>query len=159
MRSLHQYTAASISGEEFDFSKLKGKKVMLVNVASECGYTSQYEQLEELYQNTSREFFEIVAFPSNQFGGQEPGSNEEIAKFCATKFQVTFPLMAKISVVGSEQHEIYQFLTKASINGTQDSTVKWNFQKFLVDEKGQVVESIPSGVLPIADEIVNWING
>ena len=159
MNSIHSFDVELINGEMISLSAYKGKKMLIVNVASECGYTSQYEQLEELYQNTSREFFEIVAFPSNQFGGQEPGSNEEIAKFCATKFQVTFPLMAKISVVGSEQHEIYQFLTKASINGTQDSTVKWNFQKFLVDEKGQVVESIPSGVLPIADEIVNWING
>jgi len=132
---------------------------MLVNVASECGYTSQYEQLEELYQNTSREMFEIVAFPSNQFGGQEPGSNEEIALFCSTKFQVTFPLMAKISVVGAEQHEIYQFLAKSASNKMQDSILKWNFHKYLVDERGQVEHSIPSGVLPIDDEIVNWING
>ena len=159
MTSLHQYTAASISGGEFDFSKLKGKKVMLVNVASERRYTSQYEQLEELYQNTSREMFEIVAFPSNQFGGQEPGSNEEIALFCSTKFQVTFPLMAKISVVGAEQHEIYQFLAKSASNKMQDSILKWNFHKYLVDERGQVEHSIPSGVLPIDDEIVNWING
>lgn len=156
---IHQFSVKSISGEDFNFSQLKGKKVLIVNVASECGYTPQYEQLEELYRSTSRDSFEIVAFPSNQFGGQEPGSNEEIALFCSTKFQVTFPLMAKINVVGAEQHEIYQFLTKSSLNGTLDSIVKWNFQKYLLDENGEVVKSLPSGVSPIDDEIVNWING
>jgi len=159
IKGIHQFTVRTITGQDFDFAQLEGKKVLVVNVASECGLTPQYEQLEELYSSTSRNKFEIIGFPANNFGGQEPGSNEEIADFCATNFGTSFPMMAKISVVGEDQHELYQYLTKRSLNGVADIEMEWNFQKILVDENGRLVKSVHPKTLPIDDEIVNWING
>jgi len=157
--SVHDYAIEAINGDEVQLSDFKGKKLLIVNVASECGLTPQYEQLEELYSATSREQFEIIGVPANNFGGQEPGTNQEIANFCSTNFGTTFPMMAKLSVTGEDQHELYQYLTKRSLNGVADIEMVWNFQKILVDENGQLVKTVHPKTLPIDDEIVNWING
>ncbi len=157
--SVHKYSLKTIEGNDILLSEFSGKKLLIVNVASECGLTPQYEQLEELYSATDRDQFEIIGIPANNFGGQEPGSNEEIAAFCQTNFGTTFPMMAKISVTGEDQHELYQYLTKKSLNGIADVEMVWNFQKMLIDEDGRLVKSVHPQTLPIDDEIVNWING
>jgi glutathione peroxidase len=159
VKGIHQFTVKTIDGQDFDLAQLEGKKVLVVNVASECGLTPQYEQMEELYSMTSRDKFEIIGVPANNFGGQEPGTNEEIASFCNSNFGTTFPMMAKISVTGNDQHELYQYLTKRSLNGVADIEMVWNFQKILVDVNGQLVKTVHPKTLPIDDEIVNWING
>ena len=157
MKTIHQFTVKDIAGNDFDFSELKGKKIMVVNTASECGLTPQYEQLEALYQEFKDSNFVIVGFPANNFGAQEPGSNEQIATFCKKNYGVTFPMMSKISVKGEDIHELYQFLTKKSENGVLDSEVQWNFQKYLIDEKGTLVKMIEPRVLPNDISIINWI--
>ena len=157
MKTIHQFTVKDIAGNDFDFSDLKGKKIMVVNTASECGLTPQYEQLEALYQEFKDSNFVIVGFPANNFGAQEPGSNEQIATFCKKNYGVTFPMMSKISVKGEDTHELYQFLTKKSENGVLDSEVQWNFQKYLIDEKGTLVKMIEPRVLPNDISIINWI--
>lgn len=157
MNTIYQFTVTDISGNEFDFSDLKGKKIMIVNTASECGLTPQYEQLEAIYQEFKENNFVIVGFPANNFGAQEPGSNQQIAAFCKKNYGVTFPMMSKISVKGDDMHEVYQFLTQKSKNGVLDSEVQWNFQKYLIDEQGNLVKMIDPRVLPNDSSIVNWI--
>ncbi len=159
MSSIHQFKVDDINGNKFDFAQLKGKKIMVVNTASECGYTPQYENLERLYQNYKDQNFTIVGFPANNFGQQEPGSNAEIASFCQKNYGVSFPMMGKISVKGDDTHPLYQFLTQKSKNDVLDSEVKWNFQKYLLDENGQLVATYASKILPEADEIKAWIEG
>lgn len=156
-QSIYQFTVKDINGEDFDFADLKGKKILIVNTASKCGFTPQYEVLEDLYQNYKDENFVIVGFPSNDFGKQEPGSDEEIATFCQENYGVTFPMMSKISVKGMNEHPIYEFLTEKEKNGVKDSQVKWNFQKYLIDENGHLSEVYESRVLPDGPEIVSWI--
>lgn len=156
-QSIYQFTVKDIEGEDFDFADLKGKKMLIVNTASECGYTGQYENLEKLYQEYKDQDFVIVGFPANNFGGQEPGSDEEIATFCEANFGVSFPMMSKVSVIGDDQHPLYQFLTEKSKNGEMDSEIKWNFHKYLIDEEGHVVETYESKVLPDGPEITSWI--
>ncbi|PJA09284.1 MAG: glutathione peroxidase [Flavobacteriales bacterium CG_4_10_14_0_2_um_filter_32_8] len=156
-QSIHQFKVTDLYGNEFDFATLKGKKVMVVNTASECGLTPQYEQLQEVYDNYKDKNFVIVGFPANNFGAQEPGSNEQIATFCKKNYGVTFLMMSKISVVGDDMHEVYQFLTQQTKNGLEDSQVAWNFQKYLLDENGFLVKVIHPKVLPNAEEIINWI--
>jgi glutathione peroxidase len=146
-------------GKEFDFSSLKGKKILIVNTASECGLTPQYKDLEAIYSKYKDKNFVIVGFPANNFGGQEPGSNQEIAKFCQMNYGVSFPMMGKISVKGNDIHPLYQFLTQKGKNGLQDSEVEWNFQKYLLDENGYLVKVLSPRVLPTDDAIVSWING
>jgi glutathione peroxidase len=158
-QTIYQFSVEDLYGEIFDFSKLKGKKIMIVNTASKCGLTPQYKALQSLYEKFSETNFVIVGFPANNFLWQEPGTNEEIAEFCAQNYGVTFPMMGKISVVGSNQHPIYSFLTKKKLNGSIDSMVTWNFQKFLIDENGYVVKSISPRRQPDDEEIINWING
>ena len=158
-QSIYQFSVEDLYGEIFDFSKLKGKKIMIVNTASKCGLTPQYKALQSLYEKFSETDFVIVGFPANNFLWQEPGTNEEIAEFCAQNYGVTFPMMGKVSVVGSNQHPIYSFLTKKKLNGSIDSMVTWNFQKFLIDENGYVVKSISPRRQPDDEEIINWING
>lgn len=136
---------------------LKGKKILIVNVASNCGFTPQYEQLEKLYQMYKDEGFIVIGFPSNDFKGQEPGTNEEIKEFCKKNYGVTFPIMSKISVIGKDKAPIYKWLTEKSENGKFDAEVKWNFQKFLVDESGNIVNFAASKTSPLSEEIVNWI--
>lgn len=156
-QSIHQFKVLDIEGNEFDFSNLKSKKVMIVNTASECGLTPQYKQLQAVYEKYRNKNFTIIGFPANNFGAQEPGSNEEIATFCEVNYGVTFPLMTKISVKGDNMHELYQFLTEKSKNGVKDSEVEWNFQKYLIDENGQLVKVIDPRTLPDSPEIIQWI--
>lgn len=157
--SIYTFKVKDLSGNEFDFASLKGKKILIVNTASECGLTPQYEQLQEVYEKYQDKNFVIVGFPANNFGAQEPGTNAEIGAFCKKNYGVTFPMMEKISVKGNDMHEIYQFLTQKAKNGLEDSTVEWNFQKYLIDEKGHLVDVISPRVLPNDSTIINWIEG
>lgn len=157
--TIYQFKVKDLYGKEFDFSTLKGKKVMIVNTASKCGLTPQYKDLEALYKEYKDKGLVIVGFPANNFAGQEPGSNEEIASFCEMNYGVTFPMMDKISVKGNNMAPIYQFLTQKSKNGVQDSEVQWNFQKYLINEKGELVKVIDPKTLPTDPEVVNWIKG
>ena len=156
-QTIYQFKVKDLYGNDFDFATLKGKKIMLVNTASECGLTPQYEQLQSLYEEFGGDNFVIVGFPANNFGNQEPGSNAEIATFCQANFGVTFPMMEKISVKGDDIAPIYQFLTEKKKNGFADSAVEWNFQKYLIDEKGHVVQVINPRILPNDPEIKEWI--
>ncbi len=156
MNTIHQFKVNSIDGNIIDFSTFQGKKIIVVNVASECGYTPQYQQLEELYREAGDKVV-IVAFPSNEFGGQEPGTNEEIKAFCTTKYNVTFPMAAKAELLGANGSEVYQWLLNKSKNGKLDSELKWNFQKYLLDEQGTLVNFFPSSVSPLDEQILNWI--
>lgn len=156
-KTLYDFKASTIDGQEFDFSTLKGKKVLIVNTASKCGFTPQYEDLQKLYEKYGGEGFEIIGFPANNFMGQEPGSNDEIAAFCKKNYGVTFTMMEKISVKGKDQHPIYSWLTEKEQNGVEDAKVKWNFQKFLIDEKGKYVKTLSPNTDPMADELVSWL--
>ncbi len=158
-QSIYDFQVTTLTGETLDFTTLKGKKVMIVNTASKCGYTSQYEQLEEIYSKYKSKGFVVIGFPSNDFMKQEPGTNEEIAEFCKKNYGVTFPMMDKISVKGKDIHPVYSYLTTKSMNKLEDNDVKWNFQKYLIDEKGQLVRVVKSGVSPNDASIVNWIEG
>lgn len=158
-QSIHQFKVTDLYGEPFDFSTLKGKKIMIVNTASKCGLTPQYKQLQEIYETYKDSNFVIVGFPANNFMSQEPGNNEEIASFCQENYGVTFPMMNKISVKGNDMHEVYQFLTQAAKNGVEDSNVAWNFQKYLLDENGYLVKVISPRTLPNDEEIIKWIKG
>lgn len=155
--SIYNFKVKDLSGNDFDFSTLKGKKIMIVNTASECGLTPQYEQLQALYNKYNDRNFVIIGFPANNFGAQEPGTNAEIGAFCKKNYGVTFPMMEKISVKGDDMHEIYQFLTQKAKNGFEDSTVEWNFQKYLIDENGQLVNVFSPRTLPNDKEIITWI--
>lgn len=155
--SIHQFKVEDIEGNSFDFSALKGKKIMVVNTASKCGLTPQYEQLEEVYSTYKDSNFVIIGFPANNFMAQEPGTNEEIVEFCTKNYGVSFPMMSKISVKGKDMHEVYQFLTQKSKNGLEDNDVQWNFQKYLLDENGILVKVISPRVLPNDAEIIDWI--
>lgn len=155
--SIYQFTVEDISGDDFSLSDLKGKKVMIVNTASKCGLTPQYEQLEILYNTYKDQNFVIVGFPANNFGNQEPGSNEEIAQFCQANYGVSFPMMSKISVKGDDMHPLYQFLTQKEKNGLEDSEVAWNFQKYLIDSNGHLAKVISPRTLPTDESVVNWI--
>ena len=156
-QTLHQFTVEALEGEAFDFSTLKGKKVMVVNTASKCGLTPQYKELQALYEEYGSDSFVIVGFPANNFLAQEPGSNEEIAAFCEHNYGVTFPMMAKIDVKGKDVHPIYAFLTQKDKNGVMDSKVTWNFQKYLVNEEGVVEKVISPRTSPKDEEIIAWI--
>lgn len=159
MENIYQFNVKTLTGEDFDFSSLKGKKILVVNTASKCGFTPQYEDLQKLYDTYKNDNFTIVGFPANNFNQQEPGTNSEIASFCQENYGVTFPMMAKISVKGEDMHPLYQFLTQKRKNGFKDSEVKWNFQKYLIDENGHVVNVYLSKTLPTDEAIVNWIKG
>jgi glutathione peroxidase len=155
--SFYDFTVKDISGEDYPLSQLKGKKVLVVNTASKCGNTPQYEGLQALYEKYGDENFIIVGFPANNFAGQEPGSNEDIASFCKLNYGVTFPMMSKISVKGKDQHPLYTWLTSKSENGVEDSKVTWNFQKYLIDENGQLAGHLSPKTQPDSEELVSWI--
>ena len=157
-QSIHQFTVENIEGKDFSFSSLKGKKIMVVNTASKCGLTPQYEQLEGLYEQFKDSNFVIIGFPANNFMSQEPGTNEEIVEFCQKNYGVSFPMMSKISVKGNDMHEVYKFLTEKSLNGLEDSSVKWNFQKYLLNEEGKLEKVIDPRTLPNDPEIIKWIS-
>jgi glutathione peroxidase len=158
-KTIYDFKVTDINGKTFDFSTLKGKKIMIVNTASKCGLTPQYEQLEEVYKQYKDTNFVIVGFPANNFMSQEPGSDKDIAEFCVKNYGVSFPMMSKISVKGSDMHELYVYLTQKKLNGLEDSDVKWNFQKYLVDESGKLSKVIDPRTLPNDPEIINWIEG
>jgi glutathione peroxidase len=155
--SIFQFEVTDLYGDKFDFAQLKGKKIMVVNTASECGNTPQYADLQKLYDTYKDKNFIIVGFPANNFGGQEPGSDQEIATFCKKNYGVTFPMMSKISVKGEDMNEVYHFLTEKSKNGLQNSEVGWNFQKYLLDENGELVRVVESKTLPTDASIISWI--
>jgi glutathione peroxidase len=155
--SFYELKAETIKGEPFDFSTLKGKKVLIVNTASKCGYTKQYADLETLYKEYGGDDFVIIGFPANNFMKQEPGTNEEILNFCTTEFGVTFPMMAKISVKGDDIHPVYKWLTSKEQNGVIDSEIMWNFQKYMIDENGNLIDFAKTGVNPLDDEIIKFI--
>ena len=157
--TIYQYKVEDLSGNTFDFSSLKGKKIMIVNTASKCGLTPQYKDLEAIYKEYKDKGFVIVGFPANNFASQEPGTNEEIGAFCQQNYGVTFPMMDKVSVKGDDMCEIYKFLTQKSKNGLQDSEVEWNFQKYLINEQGELVKVIKPRTLPTDPEVINWIKG
>lgn len=152
-KSLHDFTVKSIDGEDFDLSQFKGRKVLVVNTASKCGLTPQYEGLEKLYKKYGGEDFVIVGFPANNFLRQEPGTDKEIKEFCQLNYGVSFPMMSKISVKGKNMHPLYQWLTS-----TSDSKVSWNFQKYMIDEEGKLVDFASPKTKPMDDKIVDWIN-
>ncbi len=155
--SIYQFTVKDITGADFALSDLKGKKVMIVNTASKCGLTPQYEQLESLYNTYKNQNFVIIGFPANNFANQEPGTNEEIAEFCQMNYGVSFPMMSKISVKGDDIHPLYAFLTQKEQNGVESSEVSWNFQKYLIDENGHLDKVIDPKTLPTDQRIISWI--
>ncbi|QNA44933.1 glutathione peroxidase [Lacibacter sediminis] len=152
--SVYNFKVESLEGGMIDFSKYKGKKILIVNTASKCGYTKQYTELEELYKKYKDKLV-VIGFPANNFGGQEPGTNAEIKEFCSSTYQVTFPMAAKISVKGEDMHPLYQWLTSKEKNGVLDAEIKWNFNKFLLNEKGELVAYFPSKVTPLSEEITS----
>jgi glutathione peroxidase len=156
-KSFHDFTVEDIEGNSFDLSALKGRKVLVVNTASKCGLTPQYEQLQKIYDTYGGDDFTIIGFPANNFMKQEPGSNEEIALFCKKNYGVSFPMMSKISVKGDDMHPLYQWLTQKSENGVMDSKVSWNFQKYLIDEEGRLVKMFEPKVKPDDEQIVSLI--
>ncbi|WP_016990423.1 glutathione peroxidase [Flavobacterium sp. ACAM 123] len=156
-QNIYQFKVEDLSGNTFDFSTLKGKKVMIVNTASKCGLTPQYKDLEVIYKEYKDNNFVIIGFPANNFGSQEPGTNEEIASFCQLNYGVTFPMMDKVSVKGADMCAVYQFLTQKSKNGLEDSDVAWNFQKYLINENGELEKVISPQTLPTDASIIDWI--
>ncbi len=156
-KSFHDFKAESITGELIDFSIFKGKKILVVNTASKCGLTPQYEELQELYETYGGEGFEIVGFPANNFGKQEPGTNAEIKTFCEQNYGVSFTMMNKISVKGDDIHPIYAWLTQKNQNGVKDSEVTWNFQKYFINEDGHLVDFVTPKTKPFDKKITAWL--
>ncbi len=155
--SVYDFTLNSIDGTATPLSTYKGKVVMLVNVASKCGYTPQYAGLESLYEKYKDQGFVIVGIPANNFGGQEPGTNETIKTFCTRTYHVTFPMMAKVSVSGSDKTELYQFLTDKQRHATTGGEIKWNFTKFLVDREGNILDRFEPNVTPADPALVSAV--
>jgi len=155
--TIYNYTMTTIDEKEVSLADYKGKKIMIVNVASECGLTPQYAQLEELYKTFGPNGFVVLGFPANNFGGQEPGTNQEIQGFCTKNYGVTFPMFAKISVKGDDIHPLYQFLTQIRLNGVVEAPVTWNFQKFLIDENGKLIDFLPPTENPACDRVIDWL--
>jgi len=157
-KTIYDFKVKSIDGTIFDFGTLKGKKIIIVNTASECGNTPQYAELEEIYKKYKSKNIVIIGFPANNFGGQEPGSDIEIKTFCTKNYAVTFPMMSKISVKGADMAAIYKWLTLKTENGVKDAPVTWNFQKFLIDEKGNWIASVAPKISPkSSQEIVDFL--
>ena len=156
-KNFYSFNVQDIDGKEISLSEFKGKKVLVVNVASKCGFTNQYEDLQKLYEEYGGDSFTIIGFPANNFLKQEPGTNEEIKQFCTLNYGVTFPMMAKISVKGNDIHPLYEWLTSKDQNGVMDAKVSWNFQKFMIDENGNLVDYAAPKTKPYDDKIVSWI--
>ena len=156
-QSVYDFKVEGIDGTAINLADYKGKKIMIVNTASKCGNTPQYDDLEKLYEQ-HKDKLVIIGFPANNFGSQEPGSNEEIAEFCKKNYGVSFPLSAKVSVKGDDIDPLFKYLTEeAEKKGIKDP-IKWNFTKFLVDEKGKLVKVFPSKVKPMSEEITKYLN-
>lgn len=159
VQDFHALSATTLEGESYDFSQLRGKRVLIVNTASRCGYTPQYKKLQELHEQHGGGEFVILGFPCNQFGRQEPGTAGEIGEFCEKNYGVTFQMMSKVEVKGEGQHPVYAWLCNADRNGVGDHSVGWNFHKFLVDGEGRLVASLKSGADPLGDEISGFAAG
>jgi len=155
--SVHDFTLDAINGTPTPLSNFKGKVMLVVNVASQCGYTYQYETLQALYAKYKDQGLVLTGFPANNFGAQEPGSNEEIGAFCKSKFGVTFPMFSKISVKGSDQAPLYRFLTDKAANPKTGGEIQWNFTKFLVDRNGKVIARFESAVEPNSKEVISAV--
>ena len=153
-KSIYDFKVEGLEGGTIDFSTVKGKKILIVNTASNCGYTKQYEGLQKLY-DTYKDKLVIVGFPANNFGGQEPGTNTEIQEFCKKNYGVTFPMAAKVSVKGDDMAPIFKWLTSRGENGVMDAEIKWNFGKFLLDEKVNLMQYFPSKVDPMNEDITS----
>jgi glutathione peroxidase len=158
-KTFHDFQAETIDGKTLDFNNFKGKKLLVVNTASKCGFTSQYEDLEKLFKEFGGDNFMIIGFPANNFLKQEPGTDEEIKEFCQVNYGVTFQMMSKISVKGNDMHPVYAWLTQKDQNGVMDSKVSWNFQKYMIDEEGRLVDYVSPKTKPYDEKIVNWIKG
>lgn len=156
IEDVYQYELNSIDGENISLSEYEGDVLLIVNTASECGYTPQYEGLQKLYETYSDQGFKVLGFPANNFGGQEPGSDEEIAQFCQVNYGVSFPMFSKISVKGEDQHPLFEYLTGVE-NPDFTGEISWNFEKFLIDRNGNVVRRFKSSVEPLSEELVNAV--
>lgn len=155
--SFYDFKVKTLEGKEFDFASLKGKKVMIVNTASKCGFTPQYQDLEDLYEKYKDKLV-IIGFPANNFANQEPGTAAEIREFCTKNYGVSFPMMEKISVKGEDMNPVYKWLTTKALNGVMDSEVKWNFQKYLIDENGKLVDVLYTREKPGSDKTLAWLS-
>jgi glutathione peroxidase len=156
-KNFYDFSATTIDGKMFDFATLKGKKVMIVNTATECALAPQLKKMQELYEEYGGEDFEIIAFPCNDFGNREPANDSTISAFFKIRYNITFPIMSKISIKGENEHPLYKWLTNSSENGKLDAKVTWNFQKFLIDENGQVADFIPPMQGPKNRRIIEWL--
>jgi glutathione peroxidase len=156
LKTLHDFTVNDIDGKPLSLATFKGKKVLVVNVASECGYTPQYADLEKLYEKYKDKLV-VIGFPANNFGGQEPGTNAAIKTFCTSKYAVTFPMMEKISVKGSDAAPLYKWLSNKAENGVQDGGPSWNFTKYLIDENGKLIARFGSGTKPLSEDITKLL--
>jgi glutathione peroxidase len=152
----YNFKIKTIDGQEIDFNRYKGKKVLVVNVASKCGYTPQYKDLQALHEQYGDKVA-ILGFPANNFGSQEPGTNDEIMQFCSSNYGVSFQMFEKISVKGADMHPLYRWLTDKDQNGWNDQVPSWNFCKYLINENGELIKFYASGVKPMADEVINAI--
>lgn len=156
--SIYDFKVSGLNGDEIDFSKFKGKKILIVNTASECGYTPQYADLQKLHEKYKDKLV-VIGFPANNFQGQEPGTNEQIKDFCQKNYGVTFPMAQKVSVAGSDIHPLFKYLTEEGKKiGAAEPVIRWNFTKFLVDENGKLIKVFPSKVKPLSDEITVYLN-
>jgi glutathione peroxidase len=156
-QSIYDFEFKTLDGQKIVLNEYKGRKILIVNTASECGYTPQYKELQALYEQYSSKVV-VLGFPANNFGGQEPGSNQEIAAFCEKNYGVKFPIMEKVSVTGSDADPLFKYLSDRSVNGVTDEKPTWNFCKYLIDEKGKIIKFFPSKVKPMSDEIISAIN-
>lgn len=156
-KNLYDFKVKDINGKVFDFSNLKGKKVLIVNVASKCGLTPQYKQLEELFNKYKDQNFVIIGFPSDNFMGQEYDNDAEIKAFCSLNYGVTFPMMSRVDVKGKNKIPLFQWLTEKKLNGKLDCEIQWNFQKFMIDEDGNLVGFVQPKELPTTQTIIDWI--
>lgn len=156
LASIYDLKINNLKGQPIELSKFKGKRILFVNVASKCGFTPQYKELQQLH-HTYKDHLVVIGVPCNQFGSQEPGKSNEIEEFCHVNYGVSFLITEKIKVKGAEQHPLYSWLTKKSMNGRQNSTVKWNFQKYLVDEHGEFLDYFYSITNPMNSRIIKYL--
>lgn len=155
-KTIYDFTVESLDGKEINFADFKGKKILIVNTASECGFTPQYADLEKVYEQYKDKLV-VVGFPANNFGGQEPGTNTEIGAFCQKNYGVTFPLAAKVSVKGDDMAPIFKYLTEQELNGVKNTTILWNFTKFLLDENGKLIDTFVSTTKPTDEAITKYL--
>jgi glutathione peroxidase len=156
--SIYDFKVAGLDGKEIDFSAFKGKKILVVNTASECGFTPQYAELQKLHEKYGDKLV-VIGFPANNFKGQEPGTNEQIKDFCQKNYGVTFPMAEKVSVTGDDAHPLFKYLTEEGKKiGATEPVIRWNFTKFLIDENGKLVKVFSSKVKPMSEEITVYLN-